>query len=375
MVSRLYANTRCLWEQVEAAVAALDVGRGRSRRLVAMMALYVTGLILLEKGQTAVRIATVLPGRAHDALNRLLRVLPWSPQQLILGLIRWVNRQGAGYLCLDDVVVEKPFAKLLPWVGWTYSHSQQGHLFGFHVVLLFWCNRWRIPVGFRLWRTKRDGKAYYRTKLQLAQALITNVLRAGRTFECLTFDSRYNARWFTKWLTAQQIIWVSTLRANARVTYRDRTQPVAELARQLPRHRTAGNTWAWAGSVYLPEYGTVRLVVATNGQGGLDFIVSNDQHRRGKSLVHRKRSRWDIETKTSFRDTKQLAGLGVCQCRVSQAMARHVAFVLLAFVVLQQLAIARWVSASFGSWRRCPGEHIQSGTRGAHATLSPATGT
>jgi len=74
MVSRLYANTRSLWEQVNATVTALGVGRGRSRRLVEVIALYVTGLILLEKGQTAVRIATVLPGRAHDALNRLLRV-------------------------------------------------------------------------------------------------------------------------------------------------------------------------------------------------------------------------------------------------------------------------------------------------------------
>jgi len=114
MVSRLYASTRSLWGQVDTVIAALDVGRGRPRRLIEAMALYVTGLILLEKGQTAVRIATVLPGRAHDALNRLLRVLPWSPQQLILGLIRWVNRQGAGYLCLDDVVVEKRFAKVLP---------------------------------------------------------------------------------------------------------------------------------------------------------------------------------------------------------------------------------------------------------------------
>jgi hypothetical protein len=79
------------------------------------MALYVAGLILLEKGRTAVRIATVLPGRAHDTLNRLLRVLPSSPQHLILALIRWVQRQrGQGYLCLDDVVVEKPFAKSLP---------------------------------------------------------------------------------------------------------------------------------------------------------------------------------------------------------------------------------------------------------------------
>jgi hypothetical protein len=308
--------------------------------VVEVIALYVTGLILLEKGQTAVRIATVLPGRAHDALNRLLRILPWSAHQLILGLIRWVQRQtGRGYLCLDDVVVENPFAKLLTWAGWTYSHSEKRHLFGFHIVLLFWCTtRLRIPVGFRLWRSKREGLPTYRTKLELAQALITSEVRAGLPFEYLTFDSWYNARWFTKWLNDREIIWVSTLKGNARVTYRGRTQPVAELASQLPRHRIAGNTRAWTGTVYLPEYGNVRLVVATNGQGGLDYIVSNDLHRRGKSLLYRKRSRWEIEP--CFRDTKQLAGLGACQSRVPQAMERHVALVLLAFVVLQQLRLA-----------------------------------
>src|SRR6516225_8497287 len=34
-------------------------------------------------------------------------------------------------------------------------------------------------------------------------------------------------------------------------------------ARRLPRHHIAGNTWAWIGTVSLPEYGPVRLVVAT----------------------------------------------------------------------------------------------------------------
>jgi hypothetical protein len=340
MVSRLYPSTHRLWAQIKTRLRELDVGRGRPRHLVELMGLYIAGLLLLEKSQTAVRIATVLPARTHDALNRLLRVLPWSSQQLITGLIRWVQRQGTtGYLCLDDVVVEKPFAKLLSWTGWTYSHSQKRHVFGFHIVLCFWCTgAWRIPVGFRLWRPKRDDLPPYRTKLELAQALITSVLRAGLTCEYLTFDLWYNARWFTKWLDEQQIVWVSTLRSNALITYHDRTQPVAEWAKQLPRHRIAGRTWAWVGTVHLPRYGTVRLVVATNSQGGLDYIVSNDLHRRGKALLHRKRSRWDIES--SFRDTKQLAGLGACQCRVPQAMERHVALVLLAFVVLQQARLA-----------------------------------
>jgi hypothetical protein len=342
--------------------------------LVEVMALYITGLILLEKGQTAVRIAMVLPGRAHDALNRLLRVLPWSPHQLILSLIRWVQRQtGPGYLCLDDVVVEKPFAKLLTWAGWTYSHSRQRHVFGFHIVLLFWYNtRLRIPVGFRLWRPKREGMAPYRTKLELAQAMISNVLRAGLTFEYVTFDLWYNARSFTKWLNDHKIIWVSTLKSNALITYRGRTQPVAEWAQRLSRHRIAGRTCAWVGTVHLPQYGIVRLVVATNGQAGLDYIVSNDLHRRGKVLLHRKRSRWDIET--SFRDTKQLAGLDACQCRVPQAMERHVALVLLAFVALQQLRLAP--SETVGEVKRrlhltvIRGDHSMSGA----AIASPKEG-
>jgi hypothetical protein len=336
VVSRLYPTTRHLWEQIVAILSDLGVGHGRPGHLVELMALYVAGLILLEKGQTAVRIATVLPGRAHDALNRLLRTLPWSPQRLILGLIRWVQRRGeVGYLCLDDVVVEKPFAKLLSWVGWTYSFSQKRHVFGFHIVLCFWCKRHlRIPVGFRLWRPKREGLVPYRTKLELAQSLMAEVLCAGLSFDYLTFDCWYNARWFTKWLDHHAIIWVSTLKSNAKITYRGRTQPVEVWAQRLPRHRIAGRTWAWVGTVHLPEYGTVRLVVATNGYGNLDYIVSNDLHRRGRVLLRRKRSRWDIET--CVRDTKQLTGLGACQCRVPQAMERHVALVLLAFVVLQQ---------------------------------------
>jgi hypothetical protein len=69
-------------------------------------------------------------------------------------------------------VVEKPFAKLLAWVGWTYSYSQKRPVFGFHIVLCFWCTpQVRIPIGFRLWRPKREGMAAYKTKLELGQGL------------------------------------------------------------------------------------------------------------------------------------------------------------------------------------------------------------
>ena len=53
------------------------------------------------------------------------------------------------------------------------------------------------------------------------------------------------------------------------------------------------------------------------------------------TMVQRKRRRWSIET--VFRDSKQFASLEGCQCRLDQALVRHVARVFLTFVVLQLL--------------------------------------
>jgi N-acyl-L-homoserine lactone synthetase len=69
-------------------------------------------------------------------------------------LLGWVQRHGgAGALCLDDVIVERAFARRLRWAGWAYSHAKRRRVHGLHIVVLAWCDhgrRWRIPVAFRL---------------------------------------------------------------------------------------------------------------------------------------------------------------------------------------------------------------------------------
>jgi hypothetical protein len=51
--------------------------------------------------------------------------------------------------------------------------------------------------------------------------------------------------------------------------------------------------------------------------------------------VERKRRRWSIET--MFRDSKRFASLEGSQCRLDQALVRHIALVFLTFVILQLL--------------------------------------
>jgi hypothetical protein len=340
MASRLYGITRALYSQVLRLLSQLEVRRWGSPTAVALLALYVTGLILLDVRQTQTRVTRFLPGRCHDALNRLLRRMPCSTRQLMALLVQWVKRQAQGYLCLDDVIVEKAFAQKLSWAGWNYSYAKKRQVYGLHIVVLLWCSgegHWRIPVAFRLWRPKGAcSKQDYRSKLQLAESMLKDVVTLGLTFQYLVFDTHYTAGWFTKMVGRLGCVWQGTLSPRTHVVWRGRRQRVCDLAARLHLHwRKQLGLRALALRVYAPKYGVLRLVVTRNRHGNYEYIVSNDLQADLTALVQRKRSRWEVET--LFRDSKQFAGLGACQCWVDQAMVRHVAFVLLTFVVLQML--------------------------------------
>ena len=181
---------------------------------------------------------------------------------------------------LDDVVVSKPFSKQNRWVGWTYSTQRKAtyprvSCGGFAVV----CGS-RVP-GVSQWPFVCGGP-----KPTVAPG-----------------PRRYH--------TKPQLVW----------------EMIGEVWFRKARRMVA----------YLPKYGTLCLVVTKNRHGNVGVLASNDLASDLTTLVLRKRSRWSIET--LFRDVKQFCGLAACQCRVDQALVRHVALVLVAFVVLQRLRL------------------------------------
>ena len=343
MASRLYRSIRPLYLQVTRALDHLSIATVGSPTTAILVALYVTGLVLLDARPTQTRVTRMLPGRCHDALNRLLRVTPLSTRTLMAMLIGWIARSGmAGYLCLDDVVVEKAFAKRLPWAGWTYSFAKKRKVYGMHIVVLLWCatdGRFRVPVAFRLWRPKRScAPAAYQTKLQLAAQMLTELIAARLPFQYLVMDTHYTAGWFTRLAGRLHITWVGTLQPRTVVVLNGRRQQAAEVAGRLRLGwRPRLGLRVAAVTVYAPKYGVIRLVVTRNRHGNYDYLVTGDVTADLATVVARKQSRWQVET--IFRDTKQYAGLGACQCWTDQAMVRHIALVLLTFVVLQRLRI------------------------------------
>ena len=348
MTTRLYRTTQRLYGQVGWALQALGVAAAVAGNPTAagLVGLYVTGLVLLDARPTQVRISERLPARGHDALNRLLRVMPLSTRALMGGLLRLAGRlsrrlDAPGYLVVDDVVIEKPFAKRLPWAAWTYSFAKKRKVYGCHVVLLSWTSdptgAWRIPVAFRLWRPKRTCQpGRYRKKTELVVTMLREVVAAGCPAAYLVGDTAYTGGVVSKTAARLGLTWVGTLAPRTTVVYRGQRQAVRDVAASLKlKWRSALGVRATALTVYAPALGQVRLVVLKNEHGNFEFLVTNDRATDLSSLVLRKRSRWRIET--IFRDTKQVAGLTACQGWVDQAMVRHVAPVCLTFVALQLL--------------------------------------
>jgi hypothetical protein len=348
MALRLYRTTQQLYGQVVGALHDLHVGSavGGQPTLFGLLALYVTGLLLLDARPTQPRIAERLPARSHDALNRLLRTMPWSTRALLRGLIGFAQGLSRhlgrpGYLVVDDVVIEKPFAKRLPWAAWTYSFAKKRKVYGCHVVLLSWSSdptgTWRMPVAFRLWRPKRScAPGRYQKKTELVVVMLREVVAAGCPAAYLVGDTAYTGGMVSKTAARLGLTWVGTLAPRTTVVYRGRRQAVQQLASTLRlKWRPKLGLRAVALTVYAPALGQVRLVVLKNRHGNFEYLVTNGRATDLAELVHRKWSRWRIET--IFRDSKQLAGLGACQCWTDQAWVRHVALVFLTFAVLQVL--------------------------------------
>jgi hypothetical protein len=192
----------------------------------------------------------------------------------------------------------------------------------------------------------------YHTKLQLAAQLLIELRAARLPFQYLVMDTHYTAGWFTRLANRLGITWVGTLPPRTTVVWHGRRFQVAELAARLRlRWRTRLGLRAAAVTVYAPKYGMLRLVVTRNRHGNHDWLASSDAAADLTTVVLRKQSRWSVET--VFRDSKQYAGLGACQCWRDQAMVRHVALVLVAFVVLQhrRLEPAESVTAVKERWQ------------------------
>ena len=288
MAFRLYRTTRRLYRQVTTALQTLHVPAavGANPTRFGLVALYVTGLVLLDARPSQTRISQALPARAHDALNRLLRTVPLSTRALLAGTVRLAAGLGRalgtpGYLVVDDVVIEKPFAKRLPWAAWTYSFAQKRKVYGCHIVLVSWTSDPTGPLAAsrRLSAVAPQADLCAEPLSEEDGAGGYDAARAGGGgLPGGLPGRRHRLHW---WLRQQVRRAVGPrLGGHAQSAHHRRLpgqrQAVRDLAGGLKlKWRPKLGVRARALRVYAPALGQVRLVVLKNRHGNFEYLVTN----------------------------------------------------------------------------------------------------
>lgn len=310
---------------------------------------YVTGLIVLDKKQTALAIAGRLGALSHDQLTRLKYRDRWTCSALMLALLRFAaSFQKRGWLIVDDILIPRPRAKKVQGAYWDHDHSENRHVFGHRFVVLAWSNgELLIPLAFALWH-KKGVRPRYHSKNAIARILIRWALLRGLKVKYVTFDSWYASVENMRFLRSRRLHFVTRIKSNKTLFRRGQKTRADRVGAKLLRARRPYvfrdlGAEARGCQVDYPRFGPVFFVVVKNDtheeQGRTKYMVTDALSVSARETLLRYRSRWAIEV--FFRDARQHLGFASCHDRELGSIMRHVALVFLAYVCLECLKETR----------------------------------
>jgi hypothetical protein len=306
-------------------------------KLLLTVAVYLTGLTVLEQKQTQSRIARLIGHVSHDALHRLAEHLKGHYQQVVVGLLLTLESLTPGYLILDDVLIPKPFARYVAGAYPAYDHAQKRHVMGQRLVVLLWTNGVLcVPIGFTVWHHRLFVRTY-RTKNQLARILVYWAVRHRIPCTYLTFDNWYASKQNLRFFTHLGLVFVTKLRRNAKLRY-EHTERRASWFRRFDAHYYRDlEAYGRQFRVEYSGYGTGQLALVKHDKHAepnrTKYLFTNALGLSNQDIVRRYRSRWTIEC--FFRTCKQSFGLTACQAQMMPQVLLHIRMVFLAYTMMQ----------------------------------------
>jgi DDE superfamily endonuclease len=358
--------------------------------LTPALVVYLTGLIT-QDNVTATAIAGQVGVVTHDDLTRLLRNQGWNLSVGACLSVRLIEALGLeGWLIIDDVLIPKVFAKAIAFCGWDHDHSQHRHVFGMRLVFVVWSNDWLvIPLLFAVWqkdptkkprkkrrkKTERGAKGKsksaagkqtkvarkrrrrrkstrrskivrlpngvrFRTKNELARAMVWKLRRRGLKTDYVLFDNWYASDDNLRLFERLKLHWVTRSKHNLKVEYEGNLMAVSQVAATVkkPCYHYYKALGARARSFRVKRDGRILLLVVIKDDrsqegGRTKYLLTSDLSLTTCEVVKWYRKRWPIEV--FFRDCKQLLGLCECEARNAQAIISHIALVCVAYTLLQ----------------------------------------
>lgn len=347
--------------------------------------IFLTGICVRDKNQSAFGIAKFFGLKSHDALTKMLAHKCWSASLLMLQLLDKAIELSLccppkqSWLALDDVILPKRRSHKTDGAYWDWDYVNGRHILCLRLVVVVWTNGIvRIPVAFACYH--RKGSDYlekkekkFRSKNQLARTLIYQITRKALQFDYLVFDSWYASAENFRFFNRLKMTYVTALKSNRKLSlpYNPLTNKPKRRSKNLKWYKLTCTQWA-AQKPYVRDYRYYKTVEArarktlvflegvafpfklvciknyVRNKAFKEMVTASEKKAKDKNkylvtnnltltipqVIAYYRSRWTIEV--LFRDCKQHLALGKCQAhKEMETHTRHTAMVFLAFTLLE----------------------------------------
>lgn len=300
--------------------------------------LYCQFLIAAQTNYTVTELSDRLGNiPAHDSFTKWLETDHLTPKLLWNGLKESVDL-GSGDFILDHTVFDKWYAKNMDLVYRQYSGTHHREVDGIGLTTLLWYSHYQhIPVNFRLYDPKTDGKTRHdhsRNMLQIAH---------GRGFKpgWVIMDAEFSAVDNLKLINSFGWRFLTGVRKNRLICFVKRKHHHVS---DIPIPEEGVRVW-------LKDYGVVKVFKLVRHQR-IDYLVTNDVTISSSDVEEVYARRWEVEL--YHRGLKQVTGVAKCQAQSGRVQRNHIVCSIRVFLSLEKEVFKRGLS-----WYELPKQIIE----------------
>ena len=336
-----------------------------TKRTFASFVLYLCGMLLEHRRLSIQSIAAKTPLAVYGRLQYFVSESKWSTDDVNERRLAYLQSKRAlaatadGDLIIDDSACPKPYALHTEGAVQQYAGIAKGVIRCNTFVAAVWAGQSHyFPVQIATYRPEKCfplGKddPNFRSKIQLAQELITYTIQQGIPFRDVLFDSWYLGKGFLRFLHEKNLTWISEPKSSHTVSYRHKWTRTDELVKIIPSHKfdrtvTLPTCDGKQRTFRMASFDTrlqglkekLRCIVVVGkwderDEAGVHVFLTNRLSVPPEEIVRRYTRRWRIED--VFKELKDFLRFDQYQVRSLRAIEHTWHLALLAHTYLQSL--------------------------------------
>lgn len=296
--------------------------------------MYIGFLLSEPKYISCVRIGNAM-NVSHDSVNRFMHRVDYTPKDLFDESTKDINLNG-GTVSVDDMVIDKPYANYISYIGYFYSGKHHRVVQGINLITLYYTDKSNVsmPINFRIY-DKADNKS----KNDYFLEMMDEVMSWGLKPEYVTGDSWYSSVENLKAIKNNGLSFQFAIESNRIVSVEKGTRDnVSNI--DIPKEGKV---------VWLKDYGHIKVFRSNLRNQVRHYIlsiadneVSKDDHTQLDQINEDKfeelhDTHWKIEQ--YHRTVKQVCNIERFYIRGASGVRTHLFASICGFVALQRMTV------------------------------------